>query len=327
MTQLTLPPAANCRYTFVGEGAANVVFEVHPQPEGGESNSHNVFKGYLLRVPKAGTKAFPYSELQSYWESVVRPLFEEGDLTEQRLVRLDASGETISSLNKVLEKNEARRRKDFRGSRVAKAEYGMLVEDMCKKHPDDVVLEFKPKWLAQSPSAPASARRCRNCAREACKSSGKPIICSLDFFESPSDPQALPLTLARLTSSLLPKNPESSEHRRLAHWLQINTLIPRLRDLQVSFDGNGPLSPNTDAGDLQLAMTLRDCSCFVRIPARAGLPVEAKIADLDKKNGKAKLEYWQRTERELIEGGYYEGTEQPPGKTNCLLERAAANQF
>ncbi len=68
-------------------------------------------------------------------------------------------------------------------------------------------------------------------------------------------------------------------------------------------------------------MTLRDCSCFVRIPAAEDEPVEARLADLDKKNWAAKLEYWREIERVLLEGGYYMGMEQPRQETDCLLER------
>jgi inositol-pentakisphosphate 2-kinase len=68
-------------------------------------------------------------------------------------------------------------------------------------------------------------------------------------------------------------------------------------------------------------MTLRDCSCFVRIPADPETPVEARFADLDKKNWEVKVEYWRATERDLIEGGYYEGREGVEQKTNCLVER------
>ena len=74
-------------------------------------------------------------------------------------------------------------------------------------------------------------------------------------------------------------------------------------------------------------MTLRDCTCFVRIPADASAPVEAKLADLDKKNWAAKLGYWQATERRLIEGGYYAGWEGPPPegvRTDCQLERGGS---
>lgn len=67
-------------------------------------------------------------------------------------------------------------------------------------------------------------------------------------------------------------------------------------------------------------MTLRDCACFVRVPADARLPVEAKLADLDRKNWEAKTGYWAEMERRLVEGGYYEGREVGGVGTDCLLE-------
>jgi inositol-pentakisphosphate 2-kinase len=80
-------------------------------------------------VPKAGTKAHSYVELQEYWETVVKPLFEPEDLVQQRLVKLGGE-EVVSCLNAALALKEETRRADFKGSRVAVAEYGMLVEDM-----------------------------------------------------------------------------------------------------------------------------------------------------------------------------------------------------
>jgi inositol-pentakisphosphate 2-kinase len=59
----------------------------------------------------------------------------------------------------------------------------------------------------------------------------------------------------------------------------------------------------------------------VRVPADPTLPIEAKLADLDKKNSVAKLGYWQAMERELIDGGYYEGKEVPTVRTDCQLEK------
>ena len=302
-------------------------------------------------MPKAGTLAYPYAELQQYLETVIHPLFPEGDLVHQHLVRLGDN--VVSRLNEILPKMEALRREDFRGDRVADVEFGMLVEDMDKKDPDDIVLEFKPKWLAQSPNAPASAARCRNCAREALKRSKKaakakatststptaitptvtstnsphvksqPIRCPLDLLECAVDPSALSRSVDSLaTLSSVPLSP--SHRRRLARWLQSNTLLLRLRDLQASHDRTGPIAAEAHDSDFQLAMTLRDCSCFVRIPADSDGAVEARLADLDKKNWEAKLRYWQATERELVDGGYYHGTEEPGQLTSCLLERRAA---
>jgi len=285
-----------------------------------------LYAGYLLRVPKAGTSAYHYSELQCYWETSVCPLFQEGELVQQHLIQLNATGDIITRLNAVLEGSEAARRDDFRGSRVSDATVGMLVEDMAKKHPGDVVFEFKPKWLAQSPSAPPSATRCRNCAREVQKrnerpkpsKTAKPIDCPLDLLGCGADAVSLSQAIASLAPSL---EPSSRNYARLADWLKTNTLLPRLRDLQTTLDPSGPLVADAHDPNFQLAMTLRDCSCFVRIPADPESPVEVRVADLDKKNWQAKLEYWQATEQGLIDEGYYEGKEQIHQQTSCILER------
>lgn len=175
-------------------------------------------------------------------------------------------------------------------------------------HQTDTVFEFKPKWLAQSPSAPSTATRCRTCAREAqkqhkskFKSKKPPPPCSLTLLSPTSPPTPLLHRLAGTTPLPAPAA------LRLAHWLQTNTLLPRLRDLQVEFDPVGPLAAHEEGMErLQLAMTLRDCSCFVRIPAD-GDEVEARLGDLDRKNGEGKLGYWRETERGLVEGGWYGG--------------------
>ena len=66
-------------------------------------------------------------------------------------------------------------------------------------------------------------------------------------------------------------------------------------------------------------MTLRDCTCFLRIPGDPARPVEAKLADLDRKNAAAKMASWQAMERRLIEGGFYEGKEIPGVQLDCQL--------
>ncbi|KAF2004088.1 hypothetical protein P154DRAFT_560898 [Amniculicola lignicola CBS 123094] len=83
--------------------------------------------------------------------------------------------------------------------------------------------------------------------------------------------------------------------------------------------------------DLRLAMTLRDCSMFVRLTYTPGafppttskaetetetdssITVEAKLADLDFKSAD-KFEDWAEKERGLVEGGWYEGEEDDGGK-------------
>ncbi|KAL0473204.1 inositol-pentakisphosphate 2-kinase [Neurospora intermedia] len=365
----------NCQFKFIGEGAANIVFEVvFPEEDittqdDGDSQILDILQGKLLRVPKANTKAFPHPEILQYWESSISPLFDnpQEDLVQQYLIRLDNS--VVSQLNAILENEDAQRRADFQGTKVAEAEYGMLVEDMRKKSPLDFLLEFKPKWLTPSPSAPSTATRCRNCAREAyrlhkslrsassdqtssCALSHEPPFCPLEYLAAQSSPCSLARVIASMNLSAISasldtkpatrENPvgvqpavsldgeddgrpgmdQVDERYRVAlvHWLQSNSLLPKLRDAQESLD---PAPEGTsDQEKLALAMTLRDCTCFVRISedSKGGLKVEAKLADLDKKNWEAKLEYWKGMNEVLKEGGYYEGVEVPRIRTRCFME-------
>ncbi|KAB5570499.1 inositol-pentakisphosphate 2-kinase [Coniochaeta sp. 2T2.1] len=317
------PP--DCEADFIGEGAANLVFDV--RLPGGEP----AFPGNLLRVPKAGTSAFSHKELQEYWETTIAPLFGDDELVKQSLIPLTGSG-IVPKLNAILAGNEAARRQDFRGSAVADADYGMLVEDMRKQQATDRVMEFKPKWLSQSPSAPPKAIRCRNCARQAygANKDGKTLgsegrsrpLCPLKLIRCRGDKchhgdeQAATCEFCTIIETLLPSEvgvPErvhDTYKRQLARWIRTNGLLPRLQRLQA------------DAEDLELAMTLRDCTCFLRIPADdTSRGIEAKLGDLDRKNGEAKREYWANLERKLAQGGYYHGTESPRQKTACWLER------
>ena len=94
--------------------------------------------GKLLRVAKAGTKAFHYRDLQSYWETAVQPLFQHADLVQQSLIRIggnslsSSKAAVIARFNAAVQAREQDRRADFKGSTVADADLGMLVEDMRK---------------------------------------------------------------------------------------------------------------------------------------------------------------------------------------------------
>lgn len=147
-----------------------------------------------------------------------------------------------------------------------------------------------------------------------------PIPCPLDLLQCSGDAAARRRVLNGIVGD---DGPAISEPQldRVVDWLRTNGLIERLRSAQVRNDPNGPLKGTADDPRLQLAMTLRDCTCFIRIPADAGESVQAKLGDLDKKNGEAKFSYWQSMERKLANGGYYEGKEVPVQKTACELER------
>ncbi|CAP68546.1 uncharacterized protein PODANS_7_5180 [Podospora anserina S mat+] len=316
---------------FVNEGAANLVFEVRlppspPSTTGSHANRHSdIFQGHLLRVPKAGAKTFPYPELLQYWDSTITPLFPPENLVQHQLVKLGQSpSKVITILDELLAKAESGRRKDFRGTRVLPdAQYGMLIEDMRSQNPSDYFVEFKPKWLSPSPS---QRTRCRNCAREAYRDHLDPshhkahrlgILCPLDFIACQSNRGSLENVLKHI----VPASASPSHRNHLADWLRTNSLLPLLQQAQAKHDPSQGVN-------LELAMTLRDCSLFLRISTPqdgTGQPtrIEAKLADLDKKNAAKKKKHWEELERDLVEGGFYEGKEQPREETDCLLERAA----
>ena len=96
---------------------------------------------------------------------------------------------------------------------------------------------------------------------------------------------------------------------RFAKWLETDQLLRQLRSYQVKLDQKGVLAGDVDDEDFLTAMTLRDCTLFVKFqPAESGGKVEARLGDLDLKS-RVKKEYWQRSELELIEEGWYEGKE------------------
>ncbi|KAK4212920.1 inositol-pentakisphosphate 2-kinase [Rhypophila decipiens] len=408
-------------FKFVGEGAANIIFEIIQSQE-----PDPLLHDKLLRVPKARAIALDYLHVQEYWESSVRPLFQDGDLVNQVLVHLGACSAKqnliISRMQAAVSSVEPTRRKDFRGSTVGETEYAMLVDDMRAARSNikggggfEILLEFKPKWLTQSPDAPANAIRCRNCAKEWLRYHDKlqkklqkppklqqsftpddklqrrqtqkalplPVLCTIDLLNSSSCIKARERVLSRLTDpsptsrstvALTNAIPEGSRQwRLLSRWLEGNSLLKRLELAQRANDDPEHLDRNgrgkrkrggcltalvgQENPELDLAMTLRDCTCFLRIPGPPGPPpleragaggpaeeddddddeqgeaaateqdveeesveVEAKLGDLDKKNGAAKLATWQALERRLIDEGFYT-KRRPRAEWTCALER------
>jgi len=281
--------------------------------------------GFLLRVPKAGKDSFPYEEHQAFFEKTIQKLFPPEELVEQRLVDIRSSG-IIPQLNRLLEVRDSQRREDWRRTRVADVKYGMLVQDLRDLDFDKQrVIEFKPKWLSPSPNVPPGiiAVRCRSCARNAQQRSlGKQVqqnFCSLDLFIAgmggPGAESAARRVVEGIFSTQL-LTVEAEQKERIVQWIQETTLFRRLSKAQTQANSLPFLPelkrPREDLGSLSRAMTLRDCAVFLIVPVDGNKPIEARLGDLDKKNFTKKISYWRDTERELIDGGYYQGTESPP---------------
>lgn len=217
-----------------------------------------------------------------------------------------------------------------------------------QQQPDDDDLftlhEIKPKWLHQSPRAPEGAEQCRNCAREVQRnlknSTRNPVFCPLNLVKATDFPRNQ--NVAGDIRRALGLSEAQSDN--LQAWLRGSTLLRRLRAAQWELDhsdekvvpepnsasasasasgpsssaaaaggdGSGSGDADADADDniakYCLAMTLRDCSLFLRIPRRPGATagdVAAKLADLDRKNYVSKHEYWEGMEDGLHERNLY----------------------
>ncbi|CAK7568368.1 MAG: Inositol-pentakisphosphate 2-kinase [Sporothrix epigloea] len=406
----TMPSAVKC--CLVGEGSANAVFCVTPVSDitnnrnGCNSNGQDdtVSRGtgtsadagplstHLLRIPKAGPGVGPSTCLEhhAYYSNILRPLVGAEWLVGQQLIQGVVSSGVHTILNDLLAERDrdSRSRPDWVGTRVAEnVDVALLVEDMtaaCKTpmYPSSTtIIQCKPKWLVQSPSAPVGARRCRTCALSAASAASPradetkrrtqdvkqsvlhkakpcPLVLVADPPLTPQDEAVLETALwdyvcqhfgsAVTFTSSSPASPSirSSSASTLSmalhnarpaviRWMRTTDFFRRIAAIQAEFDPCGALSVQTatdDAADpyldrLQTAMTLRDCTCFLRITTSDGqtssepVQISAKLGDLDRKDGRRKLTQWQIQERTLISGGFYLGTEEPRQQTRCWLER------
>lgn len=198
-----------------------------------------------------------------------------------------------------------------------------------------LLVEFKPKWLSQSPSAPAKAIRCRQCAKELHSYVTEPGLKR----PVPTKAKPCPLTL----NSSYHQTASDSSQRLVPHLDDLGDDLSRtldvlrdeeafgcLRAAQKQNDVNGPLAAEPRDTNFALAMTLRDCTCFAVVSTQANLsasrPLKVRFGDFDMKMPQFRLEYWKGVENTLIKGGFYtarwiycdDGFYTPP--TNCLLE-------
>ncbi|KAH6888672.1 inositol-pentakisphosphate 2-kinase-domain-containing protein [Thelonectria olida] len=321
---------------LVGEGAANAVFELG-LPEGYPNTSE--FQGWLLRVAKAPANGAParfnYLKQQEFYANKVKTYLKD-DVIKQELVVVRDSN-IVNELNLYLRRIDHQRKEKFRGSFIAHTNWGLLVEDMRPADPNQCVLiEFKPKWLNQSPSAPAGAIRCRQCAMELYNfikdpkltrtaPNSKPCPLVLDNAAAPMEinsPYRIAPQLAKFNRPAFAASVYAAANHRV---------IRDLRKVQELVDPNGPLNALRDDPMFNLAMTIRDCTCFVQIYPDKNHPgpegsLRLRLGDFDSKDTAVKFDRWQEAERNLISSGCYTADwilcdgkyYHPP--TACLLE-------
>ncbi|KAK2625407.1 hypothetical protein QTJ16_004719 [Diplocarpon rosae] len=349
---------------YIAEGAANIVYRVTvaaPQdadPQVSEleqygegtpppseldtdqrtSGDFSFIENKLLRLRKNLATTLPCAVAQEAWARLILPLFPSHQLVMQSLVEV-RTGNIVSRLNQSLEQWEhstalmkgldqsgSARPLRRRGVYLADDDHGLLVTNMSPGLSGEEIVQFKPKWLAQSPSAPAAAKRCRTCAHVARKNAAamrlhRPLersFCPLDLL-SPNYTD-----IYACAKAILPPEPLAANVERFARWIKGTTLLQRLRDCQLAMDPRGTLDPDLSNEKLLVAMTLRDCTIFVKFLAAVdpGEDIEARIGDLDVKSPQ-KAAYWRETEMPLIAEGWYTGLESSDCRQplTCSLSR------
>ena len=155
--------------------------------------------------------------------------------------------------------------------------YGLLISDMSLEGYEGdgtcVCVEFKPKWLAQSPSAPKQAKRCRSCSLRAMREANGKVtrgaFCPYDLMGRRAD-------MSRAIDSIMKakwgKKPEEnlmgdecSIHDRIVDALWRGNLLGTLHNLQIHLDGDGMFGGKVEGRDFLTAMTLRDCTLYIRV--------------------------------------------------------------
>ena len=297
---LSLDQDFSSQLEYLAEGAANIVYRVNLPPRSPsisssldiESDSEYPatpseseipslrmdprLEGRLLRLRKSNSTTLPIIECQNHFESVIRPLFNEENLVERGLFR--PSADLIRDLNRRLRQMETfgSRARKRHGVYLDEGEtYGTLITDMTSEEDDYwTTVEFKPKWLVQSPSAPAEAKRCRTCALRAMRSSEKAPTGVSRHIKSEFCPLSLisndrnQITTAADVILQLPESDrrdENTTRQGLIEFLLETSLLQQLRNLQIKLDPLGVLSADVTGRDFLTAMTIRDCTLFLKV--------------------------------------------------------------
>ncbi|KAI5816596.1 inositol-pentakisphosphate 2-kinase [Pyronema omphalodes] len=384
-------------WEYFNEGANNILFRY--------VGDHPYFKRFLLRLRKALPGAPTTVQLHNHLNNRFAPLL--GNYI-MRCDLIELASNFVPELNKALVNEEVgeydwsgRPINEQRARRLLEEEehYGLLVEDMsCGNYlyrdeeeegmedpgemwRDMATIEFKPKWLTQSPNAPANWTLCRTCAVRLMSGKGHrpeeqvPEYCPLDLCSGQQEriEQAVYALLngnnavmiadptpdedddgedkmmvdggsgvetSESISHELAKTLEGSLVTLLTHFFRKSTIIPLLAELQNRFGTRGVFTSatlalmsetdqlpteeemarmammigNSEPGenDIWTAMTLRDCSLFLKVWVRKqrgrGMEarIECKVGDLDLKTGDGgRAVYWRDVERRLRKGGWY----------------------
>ncbi len=284
MTQIkSLELPSGAQLSYLAEGGANIIYRIVApvsSPKGSKIGSHlpsssetqtfmtvpAEYKGKLLRLRKDTPAGVSYQEIARNFDKNIRPLFRPEELVDQELVYLPEG--LTQHCNEQLRTDEltGKRPKQRRGLYLSVTEpFGLLVTDMTSLgNPGTELAELKPKWLFPSPSAPSGVRRCRTCALRDMKhhdarrvgASEATSFCPLDLV---SDKFENVLRATKFVKGY-------KDHARLARVLYRNPTLLKLLSHQRSLKDVGLYGPSPHSRDKSLAMTIRDCTMYIKVP-------------------------------------------------------------
>ena len=284
---------------FLAEGAANVVYRLVLPPPSPNSSADIDFESEslgtstpppseipilrydprlenkLLRMRKDTASAVPVMKSQRQFEDVIRPLVPREYVVEQILVRLpEGLARHCNAQLREMEKLGSRKPERYGSYLNIDEQYAILVTDMSASQGSELVsFEFKPKWLVQSVSAPKGSRKCRTCAlrnmrnkKQMCKGRAPEdfIFCPLDLISEDKSRVEHAVDGILRVSDLSAAVAESTRSV-IVNFLCGNQLLRRLKELQIRLDRRGSLHELTIEQDFLTAMTLRDCTLFMRV--------------------------------------------------------------
>ncbi|CCG83052.1 Inositol-pentakisphosphate 2-kinase [Taphrina deformans PYCC 5710] len=286
-----------------GHGNANVIFRY--------DGDHNAkLRHKVLRLRKeASFDSFDASAQHDFQKLVVNTVLKavNKNVLSSELVPL--SIENFEGLNELLCKHPTRPAK-FVSSRInTDAKHGLLLP-LLQDSSTHRLLEFKPKWLTQSPNAPRDAMMCRTCAlrlsRQASKSHTLDInqrFCPLDLASRDE---------GRVSRAFHGLNYENNWHLTTTEFLSLTHTFcqhPLVDELTCAQSKYGH--------ELALAMTLRDCSVYIELSRSTAQVANLWIADLDRKSLSKKAS-WEAMEGTLEKEGWYHGKGLSPHHRPCI---------
>ncbi|KAF7845769.1 hypothetical protein BT93_L0717 [Corymbia citriodora subsp. variegata] len=306
--------------SYLTEGAANVIWLIHIDYSRTPSDQHDI--SYVLRTRKDLSSTVPLVQARDQFNNRVVPLFSFNPSLLLPVNLISLSSAIIQHLNNLLVDAEttSKRKSAYRQVYLPSFDnepHASVMPNLLRV--SGVVIEFKPKWLLQSPSAPANAQRCRTCALNALRRQqnhgsgrGDGGFCPLNLLS-----RNMTILQAALRN-IWPTDGALSSFTT-AFRLTVQPSLLELAQLQHQHNGVG-LNDFLDAGkDFSVAMALRDCSVLIRTVQKDQdvAITDVKLLDLDlKDSGGGKREKWVKMEQELIDGGWYTSSNPQSG---CAL--------